>query len=241
MNDLTRMADNVDHDAYSDDYIRGILSSVKSIAVVGAATNPVRPSHIVVRYLIGKGYRVFPINPGHAGKDILGRKVYARLADVPQPIDMVDIFRKPEAIPGVVDEALALDPLPSVIWMQLTLRDDAGGREGRGRRPQGRHEPLRQDRIWTPVRRDLLVGRQFPHHLLAQARPRRRLPAPGIGRQGQVAAALDRYRSPARRAEPKASGAFCHPSSLKSGVELKIFVSSSVISAGTSANSGVDR
>ena len=74
--------------------------------------------------LLGKGYRVIPINPGLAGKEILGQRVYASLADVPEPIDMVDIFRRQEALPGIVDEALALRPKPKVIWMQLTLRDD---------------------------------------------------------------------------------------------------------------------
>jgi predicted CoA-binding protein len=84
----------------------------------------VRPSFFVAKYLIDKGYEVYPINPGHAGKQILGRPVYARLADVPVPIDMVDIFRASSAVPPIVEQALALDPLPKVIWMQLTVRND---------------------------------------------------------------------------------------------------------------------
>jgi predicted CoA-binding protein len=115
----------MNHDSYSDDYVRRILASVKSVAVVGASDNRARPSNIVVRYLTSKGYRVFPVNPGHAGGEIEGLKVHARLADIPEAIDMVDIFRRPDALAAMVDEALTLDPKPKVIWMQLGLRDDA--------------------------------------------------------------------------------------------------------------------
>ncbi|MBZ8131698.1 CoA-binding protein [Afifella sp. IM 167] len=109
---------------YSDAFIRDILHDVKRIAVVGASAKEVRPSYFVVKYLIDKGYEVFPINPGIAGKEILGRAVYASLGDVPGPVDMVDIFRASDAVPGIVDEALALEPLPKVIWMQLGVRHD---------------------------------------------------------------------------------------------------------------------
>nr|WP_295463308.1 CoA-binding protein [Mesorhizobium sp.] len=114
----------MNHDSYDNAYIAGILNAVKSIAIVGASANDVRPSFFVTKYLIDKGYDVYPINPGHAGKEILGRMTYARLADVPVPIDMVDIFRASSAVPPIVDEALALDPLPKAIWMQLTVRHD---------------------------------------------------------------------------------------------------------------------
>ena len=114
----------MNHDSYDNAYISGILNSVKTIAIVGASANDVRPSFFVTKYLIDKGFTVFPINPGQAGKDLLGRPVYARLADVPEPIDMVDIFRASSALPPIVDEALALRPLPKVIWMQLTVRHD---------------------------------------------------------------------------------------------------------------------
>jgi predicted CoA-binding protein len=113
------------HDRYSDDAIRGILQGVKSVAIVGASAKDVRPSYFVARYLLDKGYRIFPINPGQAGKTILGQPVYATLADVPQPIDMVDIFRLAEVAPRIVEEALALKPRPKVIWMQLGIRSDA--------------------------------------------------------------------------------------------------------------------
>ena len=114
----------MNHDSYPDAHIRGILDSVKSIAIVGASPKDVRPSYFVARYLIDKGYRVFPINPGQGGKEILGRPVHASLAEVPEPIDMVDVFRGAEYAPRIVDEALALDPRPKVIWMQLGIRSD---------------------------------------------------------------------------------------------------------------------
>lgn len=115
----------MNHDSYPDDYIRGILTSVKRIAMVGASANSARPSFFVLKYLSERGFTMLPINPGLAGGAILGLPVYARLADAPGPIDMVDIFRSSEAAGAVVDEALALDPLPRVIWMQLGVRNDA--------------------------------------------------------------------------------------------------------------------
>jgi uncharacterized protein len=114
----------MNHDAYDDAYISGILDSVRTIAIIGASANDVRPSFFVTKYLIAKGYMVFPVNPGQAGKEILGRMTYARLADLPGPVDMVDIFRPSAAVPQVVEEVLALDPLPKVLWMQLTVRHD---------------------------------------------------------------------------------------------------------------------
>lgn len=114
----------MNHDSYDDAYIAGILNEVKTVAIVGASANDVRPSFFVMKYLIDKGYTVFPVNPGHAGKEILGRMTYARLTDVPEPVDMVDVFRASGAVPAIVDEVLALDPLPKVIWMQLTVRHD---------------------------------------------------------------------------------------------------------------------
>ncbi|MEX0408529.1 CoA-binding protein [Aquibium sp. LZ166] len=114
----------MNHDAYENSYISGILHDVKTIAIVGASANDVRPSHFVTKYLIDKGYTVFPINPGHAGREMLGRMTYARLAEVPEPIDMVDVFRASDAVPAIVDETLALAPLPKVIWMQLGVRND---------------------------------------------------------------------------------------------------------------------
>ena len=114
----------MNHDAYDNAYIGGILNSVKTIAMVGASANDVRPSYFVLKYLLGKGFSVFPINPGQAGKEILGRMTYAKLADLPEPVDMIDIFRGSAAVPGIVDEVLQFDPLPKVIWMQLGVRHD---------------------------------------------------------------------------------------------------------------------
>ena len=115
----------MNHDSYSDAYIRSILRTTKTIALVGASANEARTSYIVLKYLLARGYRVFPINPGLAGKEILGRRVHASLADLPEAIDMVDVFRNSEAAGKVVDEALALSALPKTIWMQLSVRNDA--------------------------------------------------------------------------------------------------------------------
>lgn len=114
----------MNHDSYDDAYISGILNSVKTIAIVGASANDVRPSFFVLKYLLNKGFDVYPVNPSQAGNEVLGRKVYSRLADVPVALDMVDIFRSSDAVPGLVDEVLQLKPLPKVIWMQLTVRHD---------------------------------------------------------------------------------------------------------------------
>ncbi len=114
----------MNHDSYSPDYIREILNSVRVIALVGASSNVVRPSYFVMQYLLDKGYDVIPVNPGLAGQTLLGKKVYGTLKDIPQAIDMVDIFRNSKAAGGVVDEALALTPKPFVIWMQLFVRND---------------------------------------------------------------------------------------------------------------------
>jgi predicted CoA-binding protein len=114
----------MDHDTYSADYIRDILRGVKTIALVGASNNDVRPSYFVLKYLLDKGYDVTPVNPGLAGQEILGRRVFGALKDIPYPIDMVDIFRNSQAAGVVTDEALALSPLPKVIWMQLNVRND---------------------------------------------------------------------------------------------------------------------
>src|SRR3954462_6680955 len=114
----------MNHDNYPDAYIRGILNTVKTIAMVGVSPKDNRPSYFAFKYLLERGYRMIPVNPGQAGKELLGRQFYARLADIEEPVDMVDIFRGPQYAPGIVEEALALDPKPQVIWMQLTVRND---------------------------------------------------------------------------------------------------------------------
>jgi uncharacterized protein len=114
----------MDHANYSDDYIRGILNTVKSVAMVGVSANTSRPSYFAFKYLLERGYRMIPVNPGLAGQQLLGQKVYAKLADIPEPIDMVDIFRASRYAPAIVAEALALAPRPQVVWMQFGVRCD---------------------------------------------------------------------------------------------------------------------
>ena len=115
----------MNHDNYSADYIRDVLRSVKTIALVGASANIVRPSYFVMKYMMEKGYKVYPVNPGLASQVLLGQRVYATLGDIPGPIDMVDIFRNSEAALAITTEALLLSPLPKYIWMQLSVRNDA--------------------------------------------------------------------------------------------------------------------
>src|SRR6218665_3905970 len=114
----------MNHDSYDNAYIADILKNTRTIALLGASPNPDRPSNGVMGFLLSKGYTVYPVNPGQAGKQILGQTVYKTLADVPQPVDMVDVFRAAEYLDGVVEEALALEMKPKVIWGQLSVRDD---------------------------------------------------------------------------------------------------------------------
>ena len=114
----------MNHDHYEDNYIRDILESVESIAIIGASPKPYRASYRITQYLIDKRYQVFPINPGHAGREICDVPCFATLNDIPQPIHMIDIFRNSAATYGVVKEALEMSPVPKVIWMQLDIRND---------------------------------------------------------------------------------------------------------------------
>jgi predicted CoA-binding protein len=120
----------MNHDSYSDDYVAGALR-VKSIAMVGASAGTNRPSYFAMKYLLGKGYRIVPVNPTLAGQQILGQQVVATLADVPAPIEMVDIFRNAEAALEITREAIRLkDHLGlKVIWMQLGVRNDVAAAE----------------------------------------------------------------------------------------------------------------
>ena len=114
----------MNHDSYPDSYIRGILITVKTLALVGASINEIRPSYFVFKYLLERGFHMIPVNPGHAGKEVFGRRIYARLTDIPEPIDMIDIFRPAEFALGIVQEALELKARPQVIWMQLGIHND---------------------------------------------------------------------------------------------------------------------
>ena len=122
MNDQTQIKPLV----YEDDYIRGILREVRTIAMAGASANWVRPSSFAMKYLQGKGYKVIPLNPGQAGSKILGETCYASIADIPGPVDMVDIFRNSKAAGDVIDEVLPIveEKQIKVVWMQLGIRND---------------------------------------------------------------------------------------------------------------------
>ncbi len=119
----------MNHDACDDAHLVSILRSVRVIALVGASPKPERPSHEVMEYLLEHGYRVIPVNPGQAGGEILGQRVFASLAEIGEPVDMVDIFRNSAAAGEVTKAALALSPRPAVIWMQIGVRNDAAAAE----------------------------------------------------------------------------------------------------------------
>jgi uncharacterized protein len=158
----------VNHDSYPDEYIRGILLDVKRIAMVGASANTARPSFFVLKYLSERGFTILPINPGLAGIAILGLPVYASLAAAPGPIDMVDVFRNSAAAGAVVDEALALDCPPRVIWMQLGVRNDAAAAraESRGvkvvmnRCPKIEYGRLSGEISWSGVNSRIISARK---------------------------------------------------------------------------------
>ncbi len=118
---------------YSDDLIKSILRTTKVIAMVGASGNDMRPSYFAMKYLSDKGFAIHPVNPGMAGKEILGRRVYGALKDVPAPVDMFDIFRGSDAALGVVEEALAeKDRLGlKTIWMQLGVVNEEAAAKAR--------------------------------------------------------------------------------------------------------------
>ncbi|MEP4194160.1 MAG: CoA-binding protein [Aliishimia sp.] len=107
---------------YSDNFIKSVLQNAKTIAVVGVSSNPVRPSYFVARYMFLKGYTVIPVNPAYVGQELFGQPVHADLTTISQPVDMVDIFRRSDFVPDIVDQAIAhLSDLKS-IWMQIGVR-----------------------------------------------------------------------------------------------------------------------
>lgn len=160
----------MNHDTYSDTYIRGILNTVKTIAMVGVSPKTNRPSYFAFKYLLERGYRMIPVNPGQAGKELLGQLVHAKLSDIPEPVDMVDIFRSSEHALGVVQEAITLSPKPQVIWMQLGVRNDeaAALAEANGikvvmnRCPKIEYGRLSSEISWMGVNSRTLSSRRAP-------------------------------------------------------------------------------
>jgi predicted CoA-binding protein len=118
---------------YSDGMITDVLKRAKVVAIVGVSANPVRPSYFVARYLALKGYRVVPVNPGLAGQVLFGETVYASLSDIGFDVDMVDIFRRSDAVPAIVDEALARWPALQTIWMQIGVEHSAAAQAAEAR------------------------------------------------------------------------------------------------------------
>jgi len=160
----------VNHETYDDAYLRAILDETKTIAMVGASPQWNRPSYFAMKYLQGKGFRVVPVNPGAAGREILGEKVYSTLAEVPGGLDMVDIFRSSDAAAGIVDETLALAREKGIrtVWMQIGVRDDraaaraeeAGLRVVMNRCPKIEYARLHAELGWGGVVSNLLSSRR---------------------------------------------------------------------------------
>jgi predicted CoA-binding protein len=156
----------MNHDSYPDAYLRQILRDVKVIAMVGASPQWNRPSFFAMKYLQGKGYRVIPVNPQAAGQDILGEKVYADLADVPDKVDMVDIFRRSDAVGPIVDEAIRKGA--KVVWMQIGVRNDeaaaraeaAGLRVVMNRCPKIEWSRLNGELAWSGVNTGIISSKR---------------------------------------------------------------------------------
>ncbi|MGH1444535.1 MAG: CoA-binding protein [Cognatishimia sp.] len=119
---------------YSDSDLLEIFENTKTIAVVGFSMNPSRPSHYVAKYLVSQGYKVIPVNPGHAGTEVFGTTIRASLADIDEPVDMVDVFRRSDAVPEVVDAALEHLPDLKTIWMQLGVEHEGAAKKARARK-----------------------------------------------------------------------------------------------------------
>ena len=119
---MTGSRARVNHDSYSDAYIGDILANSRTFAFVGASPTESRPSYFAMKYLMAKGYRVIPVNPAHAGKELLGQKIFASLSDIGEPVDVVDMFRTPDAAPEIAREAITIGA--KVMWMQLGVRND---------------------------------------------------------------------------------------------------------------------
>jgi hypothetical protein len=156
--------------SYPDTLIKSILGEVKTIAMVGASGNDIRPSYFAMMYLLNKGYKIIPVNPGMMGKEILGQKVYASLKEVPAPVDMVDIFRESKFAPDIAREAVAeKDRLGlKALWMQLgviseeaeKIAQDAGLTVVMNRCPKIEHGRFSGEIGWMGVNRRVIDNRK---------------------------------------------------------------------------------
>jgi hypothetical protein len=160
----------MNHDAYDDTYIRQILNGVKTVAMIGASPQNVRPSYFAFKYLAERGYDMIPVNPGHVSKSLLGAPFVASLQEIDRPIDMIDIFRSSDHVMPIVDIALTLDPLPKVIWMQLGVRNDeaaakaeaAGIKVVMNRCPKIEYGRLSSEIQWMGVNSRTLSAKRAP-------------------------------------------------------------------------------
>jgi O-acetylhomoserine (thiol)-lyase len=172
---------------YSDAAIRAILQRVKTIAMVGASSNWNRPSYFVMKYLQGKGYRVIPVNPGTAGQTLLGEKIYASLKDIPDKIDMVDVFRASDAVGPIMADAIAIGT--GVVWMQLGVRNDAAAAVGQAagievvmdRCPKIEFSKLGGELSWSGVNTGIIRNRPPEPPLARIRRPRKQAPNQSYG------------------------------------------------------------
>jgi len=172
----------MNHDRYSDAYIGGILNDHKTIAMVGASPNPVRPSYFAMKYLMDKGFRVIPVNPGHAGKELLGQTIYGNLTDIKEPIEIVDIFRNSKAALAITQDAIAMGA--KVVWMQIGVRNDeaaalaekAGLKVVMNRCPKIEYGRLSGEIAWVGVNTRTIsnkrpkLARGFQHRLIRRQR-----------------------------------------------------------------------
>ena len=117
--------------SFSDDFLRDILKKTKTIAMVGLSMNETRPSYFVGRYLHKRGYKIIPVNAGHAGKYFFGQLVMSSIDEIREPVDMVDIFRKPEAVPQIVEDSLAKLKGLKTIWMQIGIKHESAAQKAR--------------------------------------------------------------------------------------------------------------
>ncbi len=155
---------------YSDDLIKSILRTTRTIAMVGASGNDMRPSYFAMMYLLAKGYVIHPVNPSLAGKTILGQKVYGSLKDVPAPVDMVDIFRSADAAPGIVKEAIGEKQRLGIktVWMQLGVISEEAAKMAReagltvvmDRCPKIEHGRFSGEIGWMGVNRKVIDNRK---------------------------------------------------------------------------------